>query len=154
MRDKTRIVVLFSQLTPLTPALSPRAGRGREIFCDVHPGRRCAGPGLLSDDPNGALYGRRPFILTPGSCFFWQPATKSIADHTGYQGQRPCPVGSFCNVLLCLLLGFSSRFLGVLRVLAVSLLTHGFKRHQFSYGSPLPTWVREANLWLNHAPAL
>jgi len=32
MSDKTRILFSFSQLTPLTPALSPRAGRGRDIF--------------------------------------------------------------------------------------------------------------------------
>jgi hypothetical protein len=57
MRGEKRILFSFSRLTPLTPALSPRAraGRGREIFGDVHPGRRFARPGLLSDAPNGAL---------------------------------------------------------------------------------------------------
>ena len=32
MRDKTRILFSFSQLTPLTPALSPRAGKAEGFF--------------------------------------------------------------------------------------------------------------------------
>ena len=32
------------------------------------------------------------WFLAPDS--FWQLATKSTAEHTGYQGQRPCLVGS------------------------------------------------------------
>jgi hypothetical protein len=59
----------------------------------------------------------------------------SRTTHTaGYQGQHPCLVGSFCKVLLCLLLGFSSRSLGALRVLAVSPFSQWS-----SYGSPLLT---------------
>ena len=55
MRDKTRILFSLSQLTPLTPALSPRSGRGREIFVTFTQGSASLALGYFLTPLNGAL---------------------------------------------------------------------------------------------------